>query len=92
MTTPLLVEGTEQEAEIKPGTISKLDEILNTWLNESFEGGRHQKVRRSVQITSYLTLDIFTCFILISKWNVRGLIGLRDFHTTLHSAKQAPFA
>ena len=42
--------------------------------------------------TNHIVSDIFTCFILISKWNVRGLIGLRDFHTTLHSAKQAPFA
>ncbi|HIM10149.1 TPA: hypothetical protein EYM26_05030, partial [Candidatus Poribacteria bacterium] len=37
VTTPLLVEGTEQEAGIKSGTTSKLDEILNTWLNESSE-------------------------------------------------------
>ena len=37
VTTPLLLEGTEQEAEIKPGTISKLDGILSTWLNESSE-------------------------------------------------------
>ena len=37
ISVPVLIEGTEDEAEIEPGTANKIDEILNAWLKESSE-------------------------------------------------------